>query len=436
MNTSDLLANWSVLSLDQVETRLQAGDDTEALTQLFGAEEVDELLDMADQPRVRGAQEAVVLLPGIMGSLLHSIRGVTTLLWINPLLFLQGKSAYLELNEDGTGDCSPSVETVPLALEKLCYMKIGLTFRRHVELYEFPYDWRLPMESNGDILAECIERWADGNPQKQFTLVGHSMGGLVSRAYLARHTAMAERRVKHLIMHGTPHFGAAGAVENLIMGNRMMAIVAKLNEKNMLHRLLLNMPSAYQLVPAPRDALFPSQGAYPANWDLYDAAAWQLEGVRQDYLDAGSRFHQLLADSDPQVQITQIAGCNQDTVVAVRRETDQHEKPSYQLIRKEEGTDGGDGTVPHWSAVLPGATMYYIEEIHRNLPKNKKVIQATLDLIRGQTPSLATEIPAYRAAPRTARAPQPVEETAERLRVQLQDGTATEEQLSQLYFAF
>ena len=80
--------------------------------------------------------------------------------------------------------------------------------------------------------------------------------------------------------------------------------------------------------------------------------------------------------------------------------------------------------------------MYYIEEIHRTLPKNKKVIRATLDLIRGQTPSLAIEMPAYRAAPRSARETQPVEVEAEQLRLHFQDGTANEEQLSQLYFAF
>jgi len=434
MNTNDLLANWSVLSLDEVETRLQAGDDTEALVQLFGAEEVAELREMADQPRSRGTRELVVLLPGVMGSLLHSIRGVTTLLWINPLLFLQGKADYLELNQDGTGDGTPSVETVPIALEKLTYMKTALAFRRHVELYEFPYDWRLPMEANGDLLGDCIERWADGDPEKKFTLVGHSMGGIVSRAYMARHTAAAEQRVKHLIMHGTPHFGAAGAVENLIMGNRMMSIVAKLNENNELHRLLLNLPSAYQLIPAP-PGLFPSHRAYPANWDLYDATAWQLEGIRQDYLDAGRRFHQLLADSDPQVQITEIAGCNRETVVEVRRQNGSDDKPVYQLVRQEEGPDGGDGSVPLWSAVLPGATMYYIEETHRTLPKNKKVIKATLDLIAGQKPSLPTELPAHRVAIRTAPEPEPVEIEAERLRLHLQDGTANEEHLSQLYFA-
>jgi hypothetical protein len=160
MNTNDLLASWSTLSLDQAEARLEAGEDVEALVQLLGAEEAAELREMAHRPRSRGAREAVVLLPGIMGSLLYSIRGVTTVLWINPLLFLQGNSAYLELNQDGSGDGAPAIETVPFALEKLCYLKIGLALRRQVELYEFPYDWRLPVEANGDLLGRCIERWA------------------------------------------------------------------------------------------------------------------------------------------------------------------------------------------------------------------------------------------------------------------------------------
>lgn len=435
MNTNDLLANWSILSFDEIEDRLEAGEEAEALEQLLGIEEVVELREMMRQPRTRGTREAVVLLPGIMGSLLHSIRGVTTLLWINPVLFLQGKIAYLELNHDGTSDGSPTVETVPIALEKLVYMKTGVALRRHVDLYEFSYDWRLPMEANGDILCQCIERWADGNPDKQFSLVGHSMGGLVSRAYMARHTALAERRVKHLIMHGTPHFGAAGAIENLIMGNRMMAIVAKLNKKNVPRRLLLNLPSAYQLLPAPPE-LFPSHRAYPANWDLYDAGAWQLEGIRQDYLDAGRWFHQLLAGSDPQVQITQIAGCSQDTVVEVQRRAGAGDKPTHKLVRKEEGPDGGDGTVPLWSAVLPGATMYYIEEIHRYLPKHKKVIQATLDLVHGETPSMSTDIPARRETVRSRPVLEPVDVEAERLQRHLEEGSASEEELSQLFFAF
>lgn len=435
MNTNDLLVNWSTLSLGEIETRLEEGTDDEAAALLFGDEELTEMQAIMAEPEEAGAREAVVFLPGIMGSLLTSIRGVTTLLWINPLLFLKGQANYLELNEDGTRDGSPEIDAVPLALEKMIYTKFALACRKKVDLFEFPYDWRRPIEWNGDLLAHYIERWAEGDPDRTFTLVGHSMGGIVSRAYLARHTQVAERRIERVIMHGTPHFGAAGAVENLLVGNRMMDIAAKLNDKNVPQRLLLNMPSVYQLLPAPRD-LFPSHREYPVNWELYEADEWQLDGVRQDYLDAGAAFHQLLADSDPQVEMIEIAGCNQETIVDVRRKDGPVGKPEYEIIRKEGGPDGGDGTVPLWSAILPGATVYYVEAVHRYLSKNKRVIEATLDLIHGGTPDLDTELPPHTPGLFGFEVPVPAEESAEQLRDRIAEGTANAEELSQLYFAF
>ena len=42
---------------------------------------------------------------------------------------------------------------------------------------------------------------------------------------------------------------------------------------------------------------------------------------------------------------------------------------------------GGDATVPLWSAVLPGAQMYYVNEKHRYLPGNDKVIAGVLELL-------------------------------------------------------
>lgn len=80
----------------------------------------------------------------------------------------------------------------------------------------------------------------------------------MSRAYLARRRQAAERRVQRVIMLGTPHFGAATAVENLLYGNSMMALVAKLNAKNAPRRLLVNLPSAYSLLPAPPELFLDS----------------------------------------------------------------------------------------------------------------------------------------------------------------------------------
>jgi hypothetical protein len=236
-------------------------------------------------------------------------------------------------------------------------------------------------------------------------------------------------------MHGTPHFGAAAAVENLVHGNRMMALAGKLNSKNAPDRLLLNMPSVYQLLPAPPD-LFPSQRHYPSNWDLYDASAWRLKGMRQDYLDLGRAFYEMLASADPQVETIEIAGCNVDTIVDVQREFEPDERPKYDVIRQQGGADGGDGTVPLWSALLPGATIYYAQEVHRDLPKNKKVLKATLDLIHGGVPDLDTELPPFDPGWFSFEPPEPVDESAQKLRANLEEGTASAEDLSQLYFAF
>jgi hypothetical protein len=42
-----------------------------------------------------------VLLPGIMGSLLASVRGISAVLWFNPTVVLDGHINLLDLNDDG-----------------------------------------------------------------------------------------------------------------------------------------------------------------------------------------------------------------------------------------------------------------------------------------------------------------------------------------------
>ena len=438
MNTTDLLTTWSTLSLDEIAARLASGQDAAAAEQLFGPETAGELVAAAPLPATRstGPRERVVLLPGIMGSLLASIRGVTTLLWINPAIFLQGNANYLELNAEGAADLNPAIEAVPVGIEKLVYLKIALALRREFELFEFPYDWRRPIEVNADTLAGCLARWAAAEPDRKFTLVGHSMGGVVARAFLARHPATADRLVQRAISLGTPYFGATNAIENIVLGNEMMALAAKLNRANETKRLLLNMPSLYEILPAPPE-LFPASREYAANWDLYDAAEWRWAGIRPDYLALARRFHALLAGADPQIETVQIAGCHLDTTVDVRRVFDADERVRFEVVRREQGPDSGDGTVPLWSAVLPKARMFYVQEQHRYLPCNEDVIAAVSALIQGDAPALPDQLPPrksglFRSAVAT---PDEFDAEAEALRQRLADGTASEEDLAQLYFA-
>nr|HMN62909.1 hypothetical protein [Anaerolinea sp.] len=188
MSNLDTLQKLSIMSVDEIERQLAEDPSALNLGGLVGEEKESDLIESARAPKARGPREAVVLLPGIMGSLLLSVRGVTTMLWINPLLFLQGQGGYLQVGPGGSVGV-PEVDCVPFSLEKMTYLKIALELRRNFQVYEFPYDWRLPIEVNADVLRESIERWSAGNPNQQFTLVAHSMGGLVSRSYMSRHLA-------------------------------------------------------------------------------------------------------------------------------------------------------------------------------------------------------------------------------------------------------
>jgi hypothetical protein len=68
------------------------------------------------------------------------------------------------------------------------------------------------------------------------------------------------------------------------------------------------------------------------------------------------------------------------------------------------------------------------------LPRNKQVIEATLELIHDRTPDLPTDLPAATRdlSPRGGLEPPDVQ--AQQLRDRLGQGTATEEDLAQLYF--
>lgn len=94
MNTIDLLSRWSVLSLDEIQQELDAGKNLMATEQLFGADAVATMRNGEATRSFSGpAAEAVVLLPGLMGSLLSSVRGVITSLWLDPAASFSGAKA-------------------------------------------------------------------------------------------------------------------------------------------------------------------------------------------------------------------------------------------------------------------------------------------------------------------------------------------------------
>ncbi|MBM4460297.1 MAG: hypothetical protein FJ011_21465 [Chloroflexi bacterium] len=101
MKTTDTLTQWATFSLDEIEALLATPAGARAARKMYGATDVAAMRAAPARAAI-GPRAPVVLLPGITGSLLASIRGVTALLWINPAIFLAGQGNYLDLNADAS----------------------------------------------------------------------------------------------------------------------------------------------------------------------------------------------------------------------------------------------------------------------------------------------------------------------------------------------
>lgn len=84
----------------------------------------------------------------------------------------------------------------------------GYTEENHY-LNIFFYDWRQPLADNATALKTRIAEVMSKAGATEVDLVGHSMGGLVARAYIQ--SSIYGNDVAHLITLGSPHQGAAKA---------------------------------------------------------------------------------------------------------------------------------------------------------------------------------------------------------------------------------
>jgi len=404
------------------------------LDAFYGEREAEEVRALLNRPTEAGRRPNTVLLPGLMGSLLASIRGIGAMIWVNPAVIMDGHINLLDLSDDGRHDRSPDVEIVPVGIEKLSYLKLILALSRASRLYEFPYDWRRHVEYNVGLLRESIRNWAGANPRRRFVLVGHSLGGMLARTYLALYPDEAERYIERVVLIGSPLYGAAMTVLVFTGESSSGQLVARLNPSNDVVGFVRNLPVSYQLLPPPAD-LFRSDRPYPLNWDPYNAAAWGLEGVRQDYLDDGRRLYQRLAEADPQVEIVQISGCHRGTVTDVRRTDDEGRGRScFTRAAQECGPDSGDGVVPLYSTCVEGMRVYYVEEAHQLLPGNTRVIDAVLSLVDGAVPDLPEELPEPTGLRSRLSAAPLVQQVAE-LRQRIETGEFRREDLIRVLFA-
>jgi len=266
--------------------------------------------------RSRSGKRPVIVIPGILGSeLINPKTGETV--W--PSAFRTSQeglpiSPDLASNHD---DLVPGkiIETVRLARllpEVYVYRDLLEALRRYAgyrdgdwenppadgyqdTFYVFAYDWRQDNVSNARELVRRIVRLKTRlqRPDLKFTVVAHSMGGLIAR-YAAMYGDVdlpdgngpiqpswaGAAHIGKIMMIGVPNEGSADAFATIIDGysiteglRRRVPLLNKLTAEDS-----VSTPSVFQLMPHRQVAKFLDENLQPLQLDLYDPEVWKRYG--------------------------------------------------------------------------------------------------------------------------------------------------------------
>ena len=367
----------------------------------------------------KAMRDVVVVLPGITGSVLQKdgkdVWNVSGGSVLRALLSLGQNVKELALEEDphdvddlGDGVTAPKVmrdiHLIPGLWKIDGYSKVleyvtdTFDVRAGENFFEFPYDWRRDNRVAARKLAKDAQGWLAAWRQKsgaddaKLILVGHSMGGIVSRYYLECLDGWRDTRV--LVTFGTPYSGSLNAVGTLVNGLRKKIGPVGID----LSELVRSLTAIYQLLPT---------------YACYDGGDGQLVGVAEatiPHVDrqrakAAAEFHDEIRDAvraheqedeylEKRYDIRPVVGILQPTFQSARASGD-----GVTLLRTYGGEDqGGDGTVPRVSAtpveLEREANAMFASERHASLQNE----DAVLVQLRGVISGLDIDFPAFRDA--------------------------------------
>lgn len=252
----------------------------------------------AQRPRQSHGLDAVVVVPGIMGSALKDTRGdvwgfsdpmTYVKLWSSRSAMPRLGFTQMELEALATDSydpatarvqpagliSSPSFAPILAGLEPYSHLVSQLTAATHdAAVLEFAYDWRLPIRLNSRLLAQAMKehlaRWRrhqahaalrQQHPEQrdaEIIIVAHSMGGLVVQGLADPVIEDGFQDVRKVITLGTPFYGSVKAATILAHGEGAPVPLPR----RRLAEAARTMPGLYDLLPRNR-CLLRQVGARP-----------------------------------------------------------------------------------------------------------------------------------------------------------------------------
>lgn len=419
MLTGGLIEMKDNSNMDRVSDYLRADDFTrleliinpsytDDLKKYFGEQEYNLIHDQAIRTIARTEQrhlgpeseKNLIFVPGVMASILQP-KELGGIWWVD-VLRNSDKIDKLGLNNDGDDyDQLRSIEAIQIDHTYDDFLEaVATKSNDQFRCLKFPFDWRKSLWRSTSLLKDKINEQYSRLQGGKVHLVGHSMGGLLIRAMLARHGDNdLWNKIGRIVFIGTPHYGAAALsfyIKNHFYGTDMKAILALLLSRSTFRSL----EGPIGLLPAPR-------GIYPgtrtdksnpwipqfasdrykhpcSNFDLYFAKSWHLRTnntelqMFQNVLNRSKEFwselyrhHIDCLNIEQRQRMAMIIGVGHPT--PFRLEIPQYLEYMRKLyvIDRIEGDihREGDGSVPQASAELEliGDTRYIVGE-HSNLP--------------------------------------------------------------------
>jgi Lecithin:cholesterol acyltransferase len=355
--------------------------------------------------------DVLVLLPGITGSVLQKdgqdVWALSGGAATNALLSLGRSVKDLRLNGDdpgaddlGDGITAPRVmpdtHLVPGLWKIDGYGKVAAAVKEQLDVipgrnfFEFPYDWRRDNRASARQLARKSHDWLrswrewSGNAEAKLVLLGHSMGGLVSRYFLEVLDGWKDTRL--LITFGTPYRGSLNALDFIANGMKKKLGPITLID---LTELLRSFTSIYQLLPI-------YQCVDNGDGSLHRVTeVTGIPGLEADRAADALAFHRSIREAveahqqdadyrEHGYKVRPLAGIFQPTSQSARLGDKRLE-----LLRSYRGEDqGGDGTVPAVSAtpieLSNQDTEVYVRERHASLQNADFSLDQVTGIIRRQ----------------------------------------------------
>ncbi len=341
---------------------------------------------------VGGKKPILVLLPGIMGS---NLRDSQDLLWIKYTRFLLGDLKYLRPSDiDGISADS---------LIKTSYAKLGEYLSKNYDVVAFPFDWRLGMEGNANLLnTKILELMKLGQTIK---MIGHSMGGVLIRDFILYHPdtykQLNDRPGFKILFLGSP-LGGSYRIPYVLFGRdgiiKLLGKIDITNTSKDLMSVFVNFPGILALLPINKSGKhdFSDRKFWEKLRKASGDDSWPIPNDSD--LKAFGKYQELILQQESKISyenIYYIAGQSRKKKSTICDLEIKDEKLHfYQTNRGDESVTWESG-IP--KGIVESKHLYYANVTHGSLSAEKKIFGAIEDILtQGKTGRLQNALPVGR----------------------------------------